>query len=296
MCTLKKIAVIGSESFLARNLMKYIKINYNNLYEIYCYDNYEVSNTGFPYQKIDLGLKEDIKKINFNVDVIFIFVGRTGTTNGFNEFESFINVNEVYLLNILKHYVDSESKARIIYPGSRLIFKSNEKEKINEESEIELRSIYAINKYAAEAYLNIYKTNFGVQYVVLRICTPYGSLLEDNTGNYGTFDIFTKQIKEKNKITIFGDGNIKKTYTDIKDICQAFVYLINADVIKYHTYNLGGQRLSLNDIAYTIADQSTAKIEHITWPDNAKNVDGGTVIFDSVRFDKEFSMKYHSIT
>ena len=138
-----------------------------------------------------------------------VFIGKTGTVQGFEDYKQFINVNEIIFLNILQAYVEMNSKSLIIYPSSRLIFKSNEEGLVAEGAELRMRSIYAVTKYAAEKYLEIYKDVYGINFVILRICTPFGTLLED-FGNYGTFEIFKKQAQNEKKVRLFGDGEQKK--------------------------------------------------------------------------------------
>ena len=291
---MKRIAIIGAGSFLARNFIKYCIDNKKN-YTFELYDHVNRKDfPQFPFKIIDFKELKSIKTINFNVDIIMIFIGKTGTTNGFDLYQQFIEVNEIMLLSLLQVYNEANSKACIIYPSSRLIFKSNEKEKIREDSPKECKSIYAITKLAAEEYLHLYHDVYGLPYIILRICTPIGSLLED-FGNYGTFEIFKNQALERKEITVFGDGKQKKTFTSMNDICKAFSLIIDKGVTEFADYNLGGQELQLIDIAKTIAKEYNVKIKHIVWPTIYKKVDGGSVVFDSTRFDNEFSMEYEKL-
>ena len=291
---MKRIAVIGSGSFLARNFIKYsveAKLDYQ--FELYDYIKKDEW-PQFKYTSIDFEDVKDIRKVDFSADILMIFIGKTGTITGFNDYKSFIDVNEIMLLNILTAYIDAGSTAKIIYPSSRLLFKSNDNEMIHEESQRECRSVYAVTKQAAESYLNIYREAFGVKSVVLRICTPFGSFLDD-FGNYGTFEIFKNQAIEKKEITVFGDGHQRKTFTAMIDICKAISLLIDKDSLLFSDYNLGGQALSLLDIAEHIASEYNVPIKHIIWPELYQKVDGGSVVFDSKRFDDEFGMMYSKI-
>lgn len=288
---MKKISIIGANSFIAQNLIEYLG-KFQEDYDLFLYDRPQ-ENDSHNYEQINFSNIDEVRKIKFDVDCVMIFLGRTGGVQGFDEYDSFINVNEIYFLNILKCYCEQEYRPRIIYPGTRLIYKESE-ELINEESELKPKSIYAVTKLVCENYFRIYKDIYGLDYVVLRICTPYGTLI-DNKGNYGTFEIFWKQAVSNKKITVFGDGKQKKTYTQMSDICEAFKVLINAEKLKYEIYNLGGQPLSMNDVADVIAQEANVEIEHIPWPDIYRATDGGSVVFDSKRFDSEFGMKYHSI-
>ncbi len=288
-----RIGIIGASSFLAKNFIEYSRNTHEYEFQLYYHVTPE-EHTEYQYEVVNYNDVDDIcKKVDFDADRIMIFIGKTGTVNGFSEYEEFLKVNELYLLNILTAYVKCKSKARIIYPSSRLIYKSSS-ELINENSNVDLRSIYAVTKYASEKYLEIYKQCYEVDYVTLHICTPIGTLLESN-GTYGTFKIFEDQAQEKGVIELFGDGLQKKTFTDINDICIAFDKLIRADNTNYNTYNLGGQILTLREICEKIADKHKVKIKNMEWPKLYKEVDGGSVAFDSERFDSEFHMKYSKL-
>lgn len=288
---MKKVSIIGSNSFIARNLITYLE-QFKNDYKLFLYDFGE-DDIHENYRKVDFSDKESVNKINFDVDVIFIFIGRTGGVQGFDEYSSFIEINEIFFLNILKCYCEQECRPRIIYPGSRLVFEDSD-DVISENSAFQPKSIYAVTKVACENYLKIYKEAFGLDYVVLRICTPYGTLI-DSKGNYGTFEIFWNQALKDKKITVFGDGNQRKTFTQMVDICEAYKRLIDANSIKYESYNLGGQALSINDVVNEIAKEANVEIEHVPWPDIYKVSDGGSVVFDSSRFDSEFGINYHKV-
>ncbi len=288
---MKRITIIGSNSFIAQNLITYLKQSPNS-YEFFLYDVTEESPND-NYTRIDFDNIDDLKRIRYDVDSILIFTGRTGGVQGFDDYSSFIQINEIYFLSILNSYIEQSNRPRIIYPGSRLIF-ADSSESIKETSELRPKSIYAVTKLACENYLKVYKDTFGLDFVVLRICTPYGTLIKSK-GSYGTFEIFWNQALTEKKITIFGDGNQRKTYTQMIDICEAFRRLIEADHLKYDNYNLGGQSLSINDVASEIAKDSGAEIVHVSWPDIYKATDGGSVVFNSDRFDNEFEMEYHSI-
>lgn len=293
---MKRIAIIGAGSFLARNFIKY-SVNNQLDYEFDLYDFCEIDFLEckqYPFKKINFNEIQDVRKIDFSVDIIMIFIGKTGTTLGFEKYKDFIEVNEIMLLNILCVYLDTKSKARIIYPSSRLVFKSNDDLLIRENSQRECKSIYAVTKQAAEEFLKIYKDTFNVDSVIIRICTPIGTLLND-VGNYGTFEIFKNQAVNNKSVTVYGDGLQRKTFTNMIDICKAFSLVIEKEHIVYQDYNLGGQALSLLDIAGYIADEYNVPIVHVDWPIIYQKVDGGSVVFDSTRFDEEFNMNYSNI-
>ena len=289
---MKKISIIGANSFLARNFIQYCKNN-GLLYNFYLYDRKRIIDLK-DSMVVDFNDLNSINSINYDVDVIIVFVGRTGVLSSINDYSNYISVNELLFLNLFTVYINKKSNAKIIYPSSRLMYKSNECSKISEESQIECKSVYAITKFASENYLKVFGNLYGLKYNILRICSTFSTLIENN-GNYGTFEILENQAINKGEIVLFGDGNQKKTFTHLNDICLAFNKLIETKETLYSDYNLGGQELTMNEVAEYIAKKHNVGIKHIDWPKDYYAVDGGTVVFDSTRFDTEFNMEYQKI-
>lgn len=287
-----KVSIIGANSFLARNFIAYLK---DYKHKLFLYDINEIHYDGCEnYYQVDLSNKASIRSINFDCDLMYIFTGKTGTLEGFNDYEDFIQVNEIYFLNILSVYCEKKSKAKVIYPSTRLVYQENKDKRIKENSEIKLRSIYSITKFACENYLKIYNEMFGLKYCIFRICTPYGSLL-DNCASYGTYEIFMDQVQNNKKITIFGDGEIRKTFTTIHDICKV---LLNGGINKQclnDIFNIGGDNKSLKEIAEIIGSKHNVPIEHIPWSDLNKKIDAGNTVLDSKKLDDILKIEYCKI-
>ena len=56
-----------------------------------------------------------------------------------------------------------------------------------------------------------------------------------------------------------------------------------------------GQELQLINIAESIAKDYNVDVNHEEWPYIYQKVDGGSVVFDSTRFDSEFFMEYENL-
>lgn len=287
-----KISIIGSNSYIARNFICQLdKSRFS-----YClYDIHETHFDGCGnYQKIDLSSKKNISSnIDFDVDAIYIFSGKTGTKAGFDEYEKYIDVNEKYLLNILTCCAEVKTKARIVYPSSRLVYKSSEYP-VNEESNLDGKSIYAITKIASENYIRLYSTVFGLSYNIFRICVPFGSLIQD-VKFYGTYEFFLSQAKSGKNITLFGDGSSERTFTYIGDICKVLLDVPLMSISENEIYNIGGDNRSLLDIARVIATYFNVGVDFIEWPIVDKRIEVPTIKFNFAKLNEIYPYKYHML-
>ena len=189
---MNNVIVFGANGYLGRHLALHLKDNHIDFLPIgnstHSADNYE------NYLQIDITNKKEVEQLNFDVETIYIFAGLTGTTVGFDQYQEFILANEIGLLNILNHHKNCKSKARIVFPSTRLVYKGQKDVFLSEDAEKEALTIYAQTKLACESYLKIYQYNFGITYTIFRICVPYGNLINESY-SYGTLGFFLNNAR-----------------------------------------------------------------------------------------------------
>lgn len=285
---MRSITIIGANSYIARNLIHLIDNGENKLY-LYDIDENHKDEVG-NYTRINFSNTEEYDKINFEVDVIYIFTGKTGTVQGFQEFEQFIDINEKILLQILNTYNKRNSKAKIIFPSTRLVYKGSD-ELLLEDDEKEFKTIYAMNKYACENYLKMYHQMYEIPYCILRVCVPYGTVI-DSAGSYGTVEFFLNKAHQGEDIVIYGDGNQKRTFTHICDLCHIFFEAGINERCMNDVYNVGGETLSIKQIATQIARVYNVGVKSISWPVQAYKLESGDTIFDSTKLDNILQYRY----
>lgn len=290
---MKKIAIIGANSYIARNLI-FILSQKPDQFQLALYDYTDSHiDDSEGYTKIDILSKDSVKNIDFNCDALLIFVGKTGTANGFDNYEAFIDINEKSLLNILNEYVQQNSEAKIIFPSTRLVYKGS-KDKIQENSVKEFKTIYAINKYACEQYLNMYSRTFGIQYCIFRISIPYGTLIP-NASSYGTAEFMLNKAINGENIILYGDGNTRRTLTYMGDLCDILITGALSDKFINDIYNIGGEDYSLSEMAELIAKKYNVEVDYVPWPKMAEAVESGNTVFDSEKLDayyNNYKMKF----
>lgn len=275
---MKKIGVIGANGYIGKHIVSYLQRYYDvNV------DSYDiVAECDFPnYHKVNLTDKESIKGLNLDLDYIFMFAGLTGTYNGFNEYQKFISINELGLLNLLDAIKNSEYRPKIIFPSTRLVYKGVDKS-LKEDDLKECKTIYAANKLACEGYLQAYHDSFDIPYTIFRICLPYGNLLSTDY-SFGTVGFFIRQAKAGKDITLYGGGNIKRTFTHMEDLCYQIIEGSFHHESNGQTYNVGGETLSLHDAAEIIAAKYGTKVTEIPWPERDLRIESSHTYFDDTK-------------
>ena len=280
---MKKIAVLGANGYIARNLIYFLKKDYSD-YELTLYgiesesvDHYE------NYKIVDMTDRESVKKIDLTCDIIFMMVGRTGSTNGFEEYDSFLDINERTLLNLLSEYHNQGSKAKIVFPSTRLVYKGKPGPQ-KENAEKEFKTIYAINKFACEQYLEQFHRVYGIQYSIFRVCIPYGTLVPE-ASSYGTAEFMLKKATNGENISLYGDGSVRRTLTYMGDLCKTLITGAISEKCINDIFNIGGEDYSLKEMAELIAKKYGVGIDYTPWPEVAQKIESGDTVFDSTKLD-----------
>ena len=244
------------------------------------------------YVQLDLLDKESFSHLIENHDVIYCLSGKTGTYDGFKNYESFVETNELALLNLLDVTAKLNPSAKIVFPSTRLVYKGIKDAELAEDSRMEAKTIYAVNKIACEKYLECYANSFDLRYLVLRICVPYGNAFGGDY-SYGTLGMMFNQAS-KGTIRLFGDGSQRRTLTHIVDISRIFVQAGLDNELAGDVFNIGGpDNLSIREIAEAIAKIRGANIENHPWPDHHKKIESGDTVFNGSKLESRINVSFH---
>lgn len=285
-----KIAIIGSKGFIGKHIEWYLRQQGET--EIATYDCIESNELN--YTRIDLTSAESVAKIDVKVDYIYLFAGLTGTYAGFDNIDAYVDINEKGLLHLLNRIRQSDYHPKIIFPSTRLVYKGKDRP-LKEDDEKETKTIYAVNKLACEGYLYAYRQSFNIQYTIFRICIPYGNLL-DGGYSFGTIGFFHTMASKGKDITLYGGGNIKRTFTHMADICEQIIKVSTIKESDGEIYNIGGETYSLREVAEMIANIYGTNVIATSWPDKDLLIESDHTYFDDTKIQHLLGgFEYHSL-
>lgn len=274
-----KVAIIGANSYIARNLLVFLKLNFPRA-KVLLYDLAGKHLDGEEnYHSIKILEEDSVAQMDLDCDLVFMFVGKTGSAAGFDEFETFIDINERALLHVLREYRKQKSNAKIIFPSTRLVYKGSPNP-IKETDEKEFKTVYSVNKFSCEQYLEQFHRVFGIQYCIFRICVPYGTMVP-GAGSYGTVHFMIHHAKKGENIPLYGTGDVRRTFTHIEDLCSNLLDGALCERCKNDVYNIGGENLSIGEVAELIATQYGVGIDYVDYPKIDEMIESGSTVFDA---------------
>ena len=141
-----KAVILGANSYIARNM---IALNARSHFAetVLCDYQPEHADKAVGYRQINPSRPSDLEEAIAGCELIYFFIGKTGTLNGFDEAGLFTDVNEKYLLNLLNAYRKTGSSAKIIFPSTRLVYRGS-KRPLRESAAKTFLTPYALQKYA----------------------------------------------------------------------------------------------------------------------------------------------------
>jgi len=112
---------------------------------------------------------------------------------------------------------------------------------------------YGIVKLAIEKYLDFFRHNHGLDYIVLRVANPYGEGQNVESGQ-GAIAAFLHKALRNEVVDIWGNGEVVRDYIYIKDATNAIISAIKLrEPQKERLFNIGsGIGYTLNEVLSTI--------------------------------------------
>lgn len=133
------------------------------------------------------------------------------------------------------------------------------------------QSPYAMSKYIGEQLCRMYKTSFGMNVQIARFYNVYGPG-EILNGDYATvIGIWRRKRELGEPLPIYGDGEQRRDFTHVFDICDGLVRIMETD-IRDKEWELGtGVNYSVNELCDMFGqDKGTNRIYLPDRPHNYK--------------------------
>jgi UDP-glucose 4-epimerase len=146
-------------------------------------------------------------------------------------------------------------------------------------------SPYAAGKLAGEAYVSVYARTMGLDGVSLRYFNIFGPRQDPSSPYSGVISLFTQQMSEGLRPTIFGNGTQTRDFTYVANAVAAnLAALRHPWPLNGAVYNVGtGRRISLLDLVTAINTILGSQIKPEFQPVRAGDVQDSQASLDRIR-------------
>ena len=276
---MKKAIVTGGAGFIGSNLVdKLIDMGV----EVHIIDDLS---TGFEkninpkatFHKIDIStMNPDLAWYEFkNTDVVFHLAALARVQPSIEDPIPFDSVNVGGTLRMLK-LAHKLGIKRFVYSASSSCYGNATKFPTPEEHSTNPLSPYGLQKYVGEQYCKMFSEVYGLDTVSLRYFNVYGERMSLDGGYCLAMGIFAKQMLDGKPLTITNDGEQRRDFTYVGDVCDANILAATLkENIKGDVFNIGnGNNYSINEVADMLGGEKTYGEKRIepfqTLADNSK--------------------------
>ena len=239
------------------------------------------------------GNREDVERaiIRIKPDVIFHLAGQVAMTTSIESPRTDFEINALGSLNVLEAVRKYSNESIIIYSSTNKVYgdlenlKYDETEKryklvdypdgLTEEIKLDFHSPYGCSKGTADQYMRDYYRIFGINTVVFRHSSMFGSR-QFSTYDQGWIGWFCQQAIETRKgtlkkpFTISGNGKQVRDVLFVDDMINLYFKTIeHIDNAKGEAFNIGGgmiNSLSLLELFDILESELDVKLKYTKLP------------------------------
>jgi UDP-glucose 4-epimerase len=209
--------------------------------------------------KYDIANYEATRPLYEGVDYVFHLAAEARIQPAIlNPIEA-VRINTVGTCTVLQCSREAGVK-RVMYSSTSSAYGKNEPPNIETQYE-DCLNPYSVSKVAGEKLCKMYTELYALPTVIFRYFNVYGER-QPLRGQYApVIGIFLRQKADGEPLTIVGDGNQRRDFTYVGDICQANILAATKEVdyeAYGQVYNVGtGNNHSINQVARMISNNTT---------------------------------------
>lgn len=292
----KKVLITGGLGFIGSNLAHRLVAEgaevtiYDALLDPYGWNYANISEIkdSITVVEADIRDKEKLKGHIAGKDIIFHLAAQVGreVSMANPELDTDINCNgTIYLCQAM---AELDSKARIVYAGSRGQIGEPVYLPVDEQHPTNPTDVYGINKLAAEKYLLLYGHIYNFPVVSLRLNNVYGPRCQMHHGFYGILNWFIANAHLGKPITVYGDGQQTRDYVYVDDVVDAFVRAALAEHITNDLFFIGSgvETVFLDMVKAVIDAVGKGEYIHVPFPPERESIDIRKFVVTYEKFHK----------
>lgn len=246
--------VTGGAGFIGSHLVDFlIKKNY----QVIVLDNFLTgkkdnlkqwfSNPNFRLIKVDVSLYDKIKNYFKGVDFVFHLAGSAEIVPSIEDPLKYFKNNVLGTISVLEASRKNKIK-KFIYAASSSCYGLTRIFPTPESAPIDPQYPYALTKYLGEEIVLHYYKVYKLKVISLRLFNVYGPRVRISNSYGAMFPIFLAQKANGYPFTVIGDGNQKRDFVFVTDVCKAFLKAAESK-IEGEIFNVGsGKPHSINEI------------------------------------------------
>lgn len=241
-----KILVTGSSGLIGSSICNELKHSSNKIIK---YDIKKKRKFNVESPKINKYLD------NVNPDIIIHCAAHPGGLSNDYPIQN-CKTNIIGSINLINWC--SIKKKKFVFLSSSAVYEDSKK-KLSENSKLNPKTIYGINKVACENYIKLLSSKHDFKWLILRLFATYGA---GHAKNYyqGILNVIISQLKDRKNLIMKGSLNRKRDLISSTDAAKIIIKLTLSKKCNY-TVNVGtGISTSISDLILLVKKNIKSKL------------------------------------
>jgi nucleoside-diphosphate-sugar epimerase len=159
-----------------------------------------------------------------------------------------LEINAKGAFNILELARDFKVR-KVVHASTGSVYGEAQYYPTDEKHPLNPTSYYGVSKLAGEKYAMAFAHLYGLDVTVIRYFHVYGPRQEYSDVG-GVVSIFARHALRGEPITIYGDGTQQRSFTNVKDVVRANIFLASRPETRGECYNCAsGIKVTIGELA-----------------------------------------------
>ena len=254
-----KIVLLGGASFLGKNLAISLIDSTDN--EITAVDEKRSYFNDLPNYVVNkINIRECVcsKDTNFdellnNQQIVYHLLSTVIPATSNKNISQEIGDNIIGTAKLLDACVRNGVKKVVFFSSGGAVYGKDCECPIHESTLLQPITSYGLQKVTIEKMLYLYNYIYDLDYTIIRLSNPYGPYQRPN-GVLGVVTTFIYRALNKQKIKIFGNGEVVRDFIYVEDAIKAILNVVSLGGSE-RVFNIGsGIGTSINEVVQNIHD------------------------------------------
>jgi UDP-glucose 4-epimerase len=206
---------------------------------------------------------------------LFNLAAQTSHLDSMNDPETDLAINCRAQLTLLEACREICPEAHVVYASTRQIYGKPRYLPVDEKHPLHPVDVNGVNKMAGEAYHILFHDVYGIHASALRLTNTYGPRMRIKDARQTFIGVWLRAVMEGKPFEVW-DGTQLRDLTFVDDVVEAFLLAAVVPAAKGSVFNIGGERLSLLDLAEAlVAAAGGGSYETRDFPAERKRIDIG---------------------
>lgn len=206
------------------------------------------------FRQVDLARPDSARELlaHGRFDVVFHLAGHTDLPGSVDNPRHDLERNLLGTFNLLEAARSLEKKPAVLFASSAAVYGEGSETAFREDGPTFPVSPYGVSKLAAERYVAIYPSLYGVPTAILRLFPLYGPRLRALV----VYDLMQKLRQNPAELTIQGNGDQVRDLSHAANAVDAFLVVAAQSPLEGDVYNVAsGESVSIRELAQRISQE-----------------------------------------